>query len=88
MTSVKCNVALRPIPGMLRSFGEIFPTPSTAYNNDREGETLYSSRLNFFSLHRLSGARIKWVETLGAHLDFDPTTKELMLFRFTKCDLN
>ncbi|KAK0657891.1 hypothetical protein B0T16DRAFT_299762, partial [Cercophora newfieldiana] len=46
------------------------------------GETLYSSRLSFFSLHRLSGIHIKWVDTLSSHLDFDPNTKELAMFRF------
>jgi hypothetical protein len=81
-TSIKCNAVLRLIPGMLRSFGEVFPAPSTDSSLDLEGGTLYTSRLSFFSLHRLSGCRIKWVDTLGSHLDFDPITKELVLFRF------
>ena len=63
----------------LKNFGELFPRTRPG---DLMGETLYTSRLSFFSLDRLSGVRVKWVDVLSVHLEFNVATKELMVFRF------
>lgn len=67
--------AKTPIDAMMRRFGELFPSITA------DG-TLYSSRLSFHSLHRVSGIKIRWVETLHSHLFLDAPRRELSLFRF------
>ncbi|KAH6714499.1 hypothetical protein BKA61DRAFT_481392 [Leptodontidium sp. MPI-SDFR-AT-0119] len=62
---------------MLKNFGELFPECSPTLSEI----TLYSSRLNVFSLSRQSNVQIKWVDVLSAHLEFDSATKTLLLFR-------
>ena len=85
-TAISIGHASRRIQGMLKNFGELFPEYPPSSGN---GSTLYSSRLNYFSLHRLSNVQVKWVDVLSAHLEFDSTTKQLALFRFPSfCLLN
>lgn len=45
-------------------------------------EMLYESSLNYFSLFTIGRIRLKWVDTLTAHLDFDRQTRILSVFRF------
>ncbi|OTA54151.1 hypothetical protein K449DRAFT_401205 [Hypoxylon sp. EC38] len=77
-TSVTGSQASRRIQGLLKNFGELFPEPSTPTNGER---TIYRSKLDYFTLHRLSNVKIKWVDVLSMHLEFDSSTKELALFR-------
>ncbi|KLU89787.1 hypothetical protein MAPG_08756 [Magnaporthiopsis poae ATCC 64411] len=73
--SVQIWHAKTPIDAVMRRFEELFPSPTP------DG-TLYSSRLSFYSLHRVSGIKIRWVETLNSHLLLDASQRELLLFRF------
>lgn len=52
---------------------------SGSSNND---DVLYESSLNFFSLFTIGRVRLKWVNTLTAHLAFDRSTRTLSVFRF------
>lgn len=59
-------------------FGQYLPIGP----HQSSGATLYASRVAYHSLYRLSNIRIIWVDVLAAHLDFDPSTRRLMVFRF------
>ncbi|KAI1083671.1 hypothetical protein F5B20DRAFT_415933 [Whalleya microplaca] len=71
----------RPITSVLKKLGVILPD-STKQGNEIETSELYVSNLNYSSLSSIGGVRIKWVDTLDQHLDFDPRTRTLRLFRF------
>ncbi|KAL3952367.1 hypothetical protein ACCO45_012310 [Purpureocillium lilacinum] len=45
-------------------------------------DDLHESRLNYFSLFTIGRVRVKWVDTLTAHLDFNQSTRTLCIFRF------
>ncbi|KAH0556662.1 hypothetical protein GP486_005534 [Trichoglossum hirsutum] len=45
-------------------------------------DVLYQSSLNYFSLFTIGRVRLKWVDTLTAHLAFDRSTRTLSVFRF------
>lgn len=53
---------------------------STAQLN--EIDTLMSSNLNFYTLARFGGLRIKWVDSVCMHLELNRRDKLLMVFRF------
>ncbi|KAH8714836.1 hypothetical protein GQ44DRAFT_730565 [Phaeosphaeriaceae sp. PMI808] len=53
-----------------------------------ESEDLYEASLCYKSLQTFSKISIQWVTTMTAHLDFDPASRKLSLFRFpTMCVL-
>ncbi|KAM7213093.1 hypothetical protein V8F06_011516 [Rhypophila decipiens] len=49
---------------------------------DNFEDRLYEPGLNYASLSTIGRVRIRWVDTLTAHLEFDRATRELSLFRF------
>lgn len=71
----------RPVINALRSLGIVLPG-SRQWGQDTEASILHVANLNFFSLKTIGGVRIQWVDTLSEHLDFDPTSRTLRLFRF------
>lgn len=87
-SSVAIQQAGRPIHELLRSFGELLPkkkqtmgsldgmqsTESAAYK-------FYVSNVNVAALSKLGNIEIIWVDTVSAHLDFDPTGPSLRLFK-------
>lgn len=50
--------------------------------NFRSDDRLYESALNYSSLFTIGGVKIKWVDTLTAHLAFNRRTRTLSIFRF------
>lgn len=46
------------------------------------GNMLYESSLTYNSLCTIGRVRIKWVDTLTAHLAFDRSTRELSVYRY------
>ncbi|KAJ5803462.1 uncharacterized protein N7503_005912 [Penicillium pulvis] len=86
--SMAMQQAGRPIHELLRSFGELLPkrkstlgsldglqsTESTAYK-------FYVSYVNVAALTKLANIEIIWVDTVSAHLDFDPTGPSLRIFK-------
>lgn len=77
-TTIPSQQAERQIQRMLKNFGDLFPSPTEAINAE---ECLYTTRLNYSSLVKVSNVRIEWVDVLSAHLHFDASTKTLMIFR-------
>lgn len=79
----------QPLHILLQGFGKLIPT---AYIS-RDLETIATTRnpyhhvvelslVCFHSLHRIASIKIEWVDSLSAHLEFDPHTKVLKIFRF------
>ncbi|PVH79566.1 hypothetical protein DL98DRAFT_630977, partial [Cadophora sp. DSE1049] len=83
-TSIALESAQRPIDELLRSFGELLPkkpTEGTYATETKCSLKLRVSNLNIATLKKLAGMTIIWVDAVGAHLDFDPTTASLCLFK-------
>lgn len=76
------STAKRPITklfGILR--GLIKDSGSTgALNAATNTDTIHESSVNFFSLHTIGRVRIKWVEDLTSHLDFNRQSRTLSIF--------
>ncbi|KAK2595620.1 hypothetical protein QQS21_006667 [Conoideocrella luteorostrata] len=47
-----------------------------------DGNILYESSLNYFSLFKIGRVKLKWVDTITSHLIFERSTRTLSLFRF------
>lgn len=65
--------------------GRALPVVRVNPNDD----VLYASSLDFFSLYTIGQVRLKWVDTLTAHLAFDRSTRTLSLYRYpSHCAIN
>jgi hypothetical protein len=62
-----------------RNVGPAIVNTASGYNS---GDMLYESSLNYSSLSMIGRVRIKWVDTLTAHLAFDGATRELSVYRY------
>lgn len=52
-------------------------------------DALYKSSLDYFSLYTIGKVRLKWVDTLTAHLAFDRSARTLSLYRYpSHCAIN
>lgn len=60
---------------------EYQPGPARRLAGDEE-DALFESSLNYFTLHTIGRIKLKWVDTLTAHLAFDRSTRTLSLFRY------
>lgn len=61
----------------------------TQSNTGSSNGVLYQSSLNYYSLFTIGRVRLDWVDTLAAHLAFDPSTSTLSVFRFPSfCAIN
>ncbi|RSL84310.1 hypothetical protein CEP51_004009 [Fusarium floridanum] len=59
-----------------------------AQHESRRSEDLHKSVLNYRSLQMFGKIRIQWVTSMAAHLEFDPASRHLSVFRFpTVCAL-
>ena len=91
-TSIALESAQRPIDELLRSFGELLPNKriGTKHSTKAHGSLKFHvSNLNISTLKKLAGVKIVWVDTMSAHLDFDPTTATLCIFKAPSyCKLN
>lgn len=87
-TSVDIGKAQRPMDELLFAFGEMLPRREmTAAEGDVKYVTessflkFHVSFLNAATLKLLAKINLVWVDTISAHLDFDPTIPALFLFR-------
>lgn len=69
--------ARRTVSGLLMSFGKRLPKP----NFEAPSHMFHVSSIAFYALKRFGKINVVWVNCLSAHLDFDPLTRTLMLFR-------
>jgi hypothetical protein len=81
----------RPISKMFYSFQnraeyveefENHPRNEFQGGEHSNSDMLYESSLNYFSLYTIGRVKLKWVDTLTAHLAFDRPTRTLSVFRF------
>ena len=75
------DMSSRPIVELLLHFGEILPKRLPRGGRADPKDALHVSNLNVQTLTRIGGITIRWVDSVSAHLDFDPISLELMIFR-------
>ncbi|QRD81572.1 hypothetical protein F9C07_1185037 [Aspergillus flavus] len=71
-----------PMHEFLLGFGYLLPTKSTDRQSSESFATVHAKQFNMSLLATIGGIKIRWIDTLGAHLEFDNRTKTLFLFRF------
>lgn len=79
----------RPIHEFLMGFGVMLPPANFCTNTDSEEKGAFedlkdigSDVFNAFLLDSIGHFKIKWVEVLSCHLEFDERTNTIFLFRF------
>jgi hypothetical protein len=85
---VDAELAERPLFVLLKGFGNLLPSPppqitqvaSEKGKSVSEWIPLISAETNAYLLHTLLRVRIRWVDCLSLHLDFDKSSKTLSLF--------
>ena len=87
-SGLKMSFAERPIPAAFREFQHTLPggrwhQPIGGGSNiDGKSVALYVSTLNYATLKSISKIQLEWVNDLSSHLEFDPVTRVLSIFRF------
>lgn len=73
----------------LMGFGVLLPSKNMCLDDDpniqqafHQQTEVYPKGFNAYTLNAVAGLRIKWVDALACHLEFNSTTKEISLFRF------
>ena len=87
---VPASLADRPLYVLLKAFGNLLPAPpigltAVASEYSKEASSwipLYPAEINAYLLHKLLRIRIRWVDSLALHLDYDKASKTLSLFRY------
>ena len=79
----------RHLSSLLMGFGLLLPPPNTCLSDDPEEQQAFESitviqpgELNDFLLQSLAHIRIKWIDVLAPHLEFNKATNTLYLFRY------
>ena len=74
---------------LLMGFGMLLPAKNMCLSDDTEEQKAYHQELevnirglNANLIVSVAGVRLKWVDTLACHLEYNPAVKELYLFRF------
>ena len=88
-SNVATEMAARPLDELLRSFGDLLPRsiarlPSKSQSLAEESipaTKFQVSHLNVATLRDIANMQIVWVDTISAHLEFDPTIPSLSLFK-------
>lgn len=95
LQSLKMDIVRRPVPAVFRNFQRTMRTSRWRRpigSGSRDGDispVLHVSTLNYESLKTIGKIRLKWVNDLSSHLDFNAQDRSLSLFRFpTFCALN
>ena len=85
---LKMDTVFRPIPAIFRQFRKTMITsqwrqPIGSHGSAEQVSTaLYVSSLNYASLKMISKVQLVWTDNLTSHLDFDPTNRQLSVFKF------
>ena len=84
---VSADLADRPFFVILKGFGNLLPSPrnisQVASENSKTAATWFSlnpAETNAYLLHTLLHVRIRWVDCLALHLDYNKSTRTLSLF--------
>lgn len=81
--------ATEPLSEFLMGFGILLPSKDMCLDEDpniqqtfRQQTQINAKTFNAYTLSAVVGLRIKWVDALACHLEFNSTTREISLFRF------
>ncbi|MCJ1335341.1 hypothetical protein MMC09_000609 [Bachmanniomyces sp. S44760] len=88
--TMSTDLADREMATLLKGFGNLLPArapdlPKVASETSKVVSTSFSidpAAVNMHVLSTLLRVRVRWVDTLALHLDYDQTTRTLSLFRF------
>ncbi|EGX90880.1 hypothetical protein CCM_07300 [Cordyceps militaris CM01] len=80
---LKMDFVRRPIPVIFRNFRKTL-TSRQLQRTSVTGEPciLFVSTINYHSLRTIGKVRLKWVDNLSSHLNFDSRTRTLSVFQF------
>lgn len=89
------DMASRPLDELFRSFGDLLPRKPRRPTSNGQTDTQESvlkfevSNLNMGAMKDMANMKINWVDSISAHLEFDPTTPSISLFRCPSfCKIN
>jgi hypothetical protein len=98
ISKIHSALAQRSLLKILRRLGDILPIRSDIGNAELHNQMLESEKptralhvasLNVATLKRVGDIKLDWTDILGAHLDFQPGTSTLKLFRLPSlCSLH
>jgi hypothetical protein len=78
-----------PLSEFLMGFGVLLPSKNLCLSDDEASREAFQRKVEVNAKHfnahfltSIAGVRLKWVDTLACHLEYNPATKELFLFRF------
>jgi hypothetical protein len=81
--------AKRCLPDFLLGFGLMLPRENICISEDTEDRQAFDSltvinpgEFNAYSLQSIAKIRIKWVDVLSPHMEFDKATNTLFLYRY------
>ncbi|KAL4735581.1 hypothetical protein BDV11DRAFT_208358 [Aspergillus similis] len=81
--------AHEPLSEFLMGFGVLLPSKNLCLAEEPDILRAFQQQVeiepktfNAYALHSLAGLKFKWTDALSCHLEFNPTTKEISLFRF------
>lgn len=86
-SNVTTETVARPLDELLRSFGDLLPRKIRRPTSDGQTygqETTMKfqvSHLNVATMKDMANIQITWVDSLSAHLEFDPTAPSVSIFR-------
>lgn len=92
-TSVDASFSRRSIAELMFGLGDILPTPqlyiaSDSVKTDRSS-VFHVASLNAATLRNVGHIEFEWTDTIGCHLEFDPTNLRIKLYRFPSlCELH
>ncbi|KAI1420539.1 hypothetical protein F5Y12DRAFT_788172 [Xylaria sp. FL1777] len=80
---LKMDFVRRPIPAVFRNFQKaIARRQPTRRPVTGEAAVIFVSTINYHSLRTIGNVRLKWVDNMSCHLEFDSRTRTLSVFRF------
>jgi hypothetical protein len=87
---LKLDIARRPIHMVFRALQRFLPLgkwqqpmdTNSSNNGHEKSPALFLSTLNYSTLKTIGKVRLAWVDNLTNHLDFEPGTRTLSIFRF------
>ena len=96
-SNVAAEMVARPLDELLRAFGDIVPrnmrslaSNGQVYDKESASSVKFQvSHLNVATLQDIADMQIVWVDSLSAHLEFDPTIPSLSIFKCPSfCKIN
>lgn len=89
VSKVDVFLTRRPIVEMLRNMGGGEILPLNSWDPADNPKILHVASMNIATLEKVGTIKLHWTDVFSAHLDFDPATSTLRLFRLPSiCQLH